>query len=658
MLRYIVLLILSSSFFMSFGQSGLSPKIASYDINLVLDVDQKKVFADQKLIWRNPSDKEVSDLQFHIYYNAFKNSESTFMKDRGVFDGLLSEALEEGTGWARTDILEMFDEAGNDLTENMTYIQPDDDNEKDQTVLRVKLENPVQAGAIDTFQLKWVSKIPKTMPRTGYNKEYYFMVQWFPKVGVYELAGSRYAEEDQWNCHQYHSSGEYYSDFGDYKVSMDVPADYIVGASGVLKDKQEKGARTIWTYEVEDVIDFAWTTSPHYSVMKDKWEDVEIKLLTYPNHEHCAPRFFQSMKNVLAYMDEHVGAYPYPTITIVDPPIHGLFTGGMEYPTLISSLSFCFFPKGVRTPEILVTHEFIHQYFMQMIATHEVEEPWMDEGFTTYFESRVMNKYYGEYNSTIDFAGIQIGNAEFNRIEFLSSDNPKIAAGNTKSWEYKHGGYGTIAYNKTAMWLKTLEGIVGIEAMDDIMKSYFEKWKFQHPCGEDFTAVVDDVVRKRHGDKFGENMDWFFDQVLYGTVECDYAVKSISNSKQAQPAGFLDGETVVALDVEKLKPGQASKVILHRLGEMILPIEVLVNFENGTAKMEYWDGKARSKEFVYEGEQKIISAIIDPEKKIDMDTNYLNNSMALEPQATGIRKYFVNFLLAAQEALQSITALI
>ena len=658
MLKFKLAFLFLLSFSGLFCQTGLSPKIASYEIDLVLDVDDKKVRADQKLFWKNPSETPVSELQFHIYYNAFKNTESTFMKDRGVFEGLLSDALAKGCGWAKTEILEMIDEDGNDLVDNMTYIQPDDDNTADQTVLRVVLDKPVQPGEIDTFQMKWVANVPKIMPRTGYNKDYYFMVQWFPKVGVYELAGSRYAEQDQWNCHQYHSTGEYYSDFGDYKVSIDVPADYVVGASGLLKEKNENGDRAVWTYEVEDVIDFAWTTSPHYSVLKDEWKDVQIKLLTYSNHEHCAPRFFQSMKNVLEFMDEHVGEYPYPSITIVDPPIHGLYTGGMEYPTLISALSFCFFPQGVRTPEILVTHEFIHQYFMQMVATHEVEEPWMDEGFTTYFESRVMNKYYGEYNSTIEFAGIKVGNAEFNRIEYLSSSNPKIAAGNTKSWEYKHGGYGTIAYNKTGMWLKTLEGLIGVETMDELMKTYFERWKFKHPCGRDFTSIVNEVVKKNHGDKFGENMDWFFDQVLYGTVECDYAIQSITNGKSVHPAGFVDDEDCIPLDVKKLKPGYTSKLVLNRLGEMQLPVEVQINFEDGKSIMENWDGTDRSTEFVYQGDNKIVSAIIDPEKKIDMDKNFLNNSMAIEVQETGVRKYFINFLLAAQEALQSITALI
>jgi len=185
------------------------------------------------------------------------------------------------------------------------------------------------------------------------------MVQWFPKLGVYEKAGMRYAEEDQWNCHQYHSSGEYYANFGTYDVSIKVPKGYIVGASGELAEKKETSDSTTWRYVIDDVIDFGWTASPQFVETKERWKNVEIKLLTYPEHVHCAGRYFGAVKAAFAYMDTHVGEYPYSTLTIVDPPIHGLFTGGMEYPTFISSVSFCFLPVGVRTPETLVVHEFI-----------------------------------------------------------------------------------------------------------------------------------------------------------------------------------------------------------------------------------------------------------------------------------------------------------
>ncbi|MFT5168889.1 MAG: hypothetical protein ACI8P3_004134, partial [Saprospiraceae bacterium] len=602
--------LLISSF--GFSQTALSPRIANYDIQVELDVANKKLYGKQTLLWQNPSTDTIFELQYHLYLNAFKNSESTFLRERSNFS--LLDTDQQECVWSWVDVQKITDEYGNDLTGNMAYIQLDDGNENDQTVLRVPLTKPVLPGGSIKVNLDWVTKIPKVMPRTGYNKDYYFMVQWFPKVGVYEPAGMRYATTGQWNCHQYFSNGEYYSDFGNYKVDITVPKNYIVGASGSLKNEMTSGEKKTYTYQIDDVIDFAWTASPHYIEKTTKWKNVDIRLLSYPDHEHFAERYFVAVKNAFEYLDQYVGEYPYSTLTIIDPPIHGIFTSGMEYPTLITTLSACFLPKGIKTTEIIVVHEFIHQYFMQMVATNEQEEPWMDEGITTYYEGKIMDNYYGEKTSTIDFFGIRVGNTEANRAGFFSIANPKIGDNSYFARDFKHGGYGPISYNKTALWLETLEGIVGINTMDKIMKTYFERWKFKHPCGRDFIEVVNDVVKQEKGNRFGENMNWYFDQVLYGSELCDYKIAAISHQKIKKRTGFFDDleNCEFAQDSDDQQPDYEAKVILHRLGEVKLPIEILVQFDDGSTITEHWNGMARSTEFVYTGKKKIEYAEIDP----------------------------------------------
>jgi len=640
----------------AYGQAPLSPRIANYDIDLALDVDNKNVYANQEIVWKNTGSTPVNELRFHLYYNAFKNSESTFMQEGSLNRGLSEESLSR-CDWGWVEVQSLRDSAGAELISGAEYIHPDDDNEYDQTVLRVPLQTAVPAGATVRYQMKWHSKIPRIMPRTGYNKDYYFMVQWFPKLGVYEKAGMRYAEEDQWNCHQYHSSGEYYANFGNYDVSIKVPKGYVVGASGELADKKESADSTTWRYVIDDVIDFGWTASPQFVETIEHWEGVEIKLLTYPDHVHCAGRYFGAVKAAFAYMDEHVGPYPYPTLTIVDPPIHGLFTGGMEYPTFISSVSFCFLPVGIRTPETLVVHEFIHQYFMQMVATHEVEEPWMDEGFTTYFEGKIMDEYLGEYTSTIDWMGIKIGNKAFNRAEFFNDDSRQLAPSSTKSYEYTDGGYGNIAYNKTALWLNTLEGLVGEQTMSEIMRTYFERWKFKHPCGQDFFDIVNEVVNKNHGEKFGTNMDWYFDQVHFGTDLCDYAVDQIYNTETKSAAGYLedfDNCTTNQTDNKTLSSG----VVIRRLEGMKLPVEVEIYFENGDQVLKTWDGQSPTKTFTFNTDSKIIKAVVDPNRKLPIDKNWINNSYALEPDKTGLRYYFSEMLLTTQRVIETLMVLI
>ena len=637
-------------------ETPLSPRIANYEIDLVADIETKKINASEILTWKNPGSTPVTTLQFHLYYNAFKNSNSTFMRERG-FGGLIDPSADGQCGWGWLNINEIKDEAGNDLSNSMKFIQPDDDNEQDQSVMEVTLATPVLPGESIKVFLDWESKIPKIMPRTGYNKEFYFMAQWFPKVGVYETKGMRGAEADGWNCHQYHSSGEYYADFGNYKVSMTVPQNYIVGSSGELIEKKEIGNQTKWTYQVDDVIDFTWTMSPHFVVAEKQWKHVHIKLLTYPEHVNFQETYLQTAVNALSYLDEHLGKYPYPTLTIVDPPIHGIFTGGMEYPTLISTFGFSFIPDGIKIAETLIVHEFVHQYFMQMVATHEVEEPWMDEGFTTYWEGKIMDHFEGADCSAVNFAGVKIGNAQYNRAEFLGSGMTQVAPGNTMSWKFKHGGYGDIAYNKTAMWLKTLEGLVGFETMDELMRTYFQRWKFKHPCGQDFIDIVNEVVTKNHGDKFGPNLDWFFNQVLYGTQACDYKIASINNREKSGAAGFIDNFENCDEQVLNERIIESS-VILNRIGDMTLPIEVKINFDDGTSVLENWSGLERTHEFSYEGTKSIISAEIDPDHKIDMDTNLVNNSLTTKNQTTGIRKYLVKFVVSMQHIMQSLTAFI
>ncbi|MEO0779812.1 MAG: M1 family metallopeptidase, partial [Bacteroidota bacterium] len=524
---------------------ALSPRIANYEIKARLLHDQRQLKGTVKLTWNNPSDDEIKELPFHLYLNAFKNNQSTFFREGGDPFGIRSDDSEENRwGWIHIDHFE--DQLGNDLSAEVEYIQPDDDNEADQTVAQVRLREPIPPRGSIVVTLDFTAKIPRVLARTGYAGDYYLMAQWFPKIGVYEPAGMRYAKTGQWNCHQFHANSEFYADFGNYDVELTLPDHFIVGATGSLRDvRRDASTRTkTWIYRAEDVIDFAWTASPRFVLLSDKWEHVDIRLYIQPEHRSLADRYLQSAKESLEYFDEHLGRYPYPTLSIVDPPIEGGQSGGMEYPTFITGGSFHELPDGLRFVEIVTVHEFGHQYFMQLLATNEFEESWMDEGFNTYFEARIMDHYYGEKTSSANFFGFRYGGAEGARGGYVSMSNPKIAENFRPVWEFKHGGYSNLTYNKTATWLKTLEGLVGIETMDKIMKTYFKCWKFKHPCADDFIAIVNEVVAEDWGERYGPDMNWFFDQVLYGSDVCDYKVSSVRNVKVAPLYGvFEDRDT-------------------------------------------------------------------------------------------------------------------
>lgn len=643
---------------LALSQSNTALDRVNYDIQVSLDPETKILLGSERIRFINPSADTLWELKFHLYYNAFKHSNSTFLQGSMPLSEIIGINGSHDCPFAYTEITDIKDEAGNNLIENLQYTDPEAVNPLDETVLSVALIVPVLPFDTLYLNLNWESKIPRIMPRTGTNKSFYFFAQWFPKLGVYEPAGMRYRKEmGGWNCHPYYATGEYFANFGNYKVDISVPSDFWVGASGNLVNKKQNGLFTTWSYELDKVIDFAWTCSSEFVEQTKQVGDIEIKLLSYPDHEHCAEKYFGSVSNAIEYLEKNVGLYPYSTLTVIDVPIHGIFTGGMEYPTLITSMSFCFLPQGLKTTQTLTIHEFIHQYFMQMIATNETEEPWMDEGITSYYEGRIVDHYYGKESGLVDVMGIKIGNTEYNRWEYFAGGNPSIADNTYRSWEFTEGGYKLISYNKTAVWLNTLDKLVGRHAMDEIMRTYFERWRYGHPCANDFEFIVNEIVRKNHGKAFGENMDWFFDQVLRGSGVCDYKVSSIKNKKKRKAFGYIDGiEDCVGFDKQEDSGNieYDAVVIIERIGEVKMPQEIAITLSDGTILNETWDGRSSTYRFEYSGPAKIKQVVIDPEFKIQIDRNFINNSKSIETHTTAMRYYFTRFVQWMQNSMESI----
>lgn len=639
----------------------LSDRIANYDIAVQLDHENKMIHGSQTLTWTNPSIDTIRTLRFHLYYNAFKNSLSTFLNDspREIPEAL---KVDDKENWGWSQITSFTDQFGNDITANLKYIQPDDGNIHDQTVLEVTLDKPVYPKKTHQFKIEFDAKIPKFVARTGYARDYYFMVQWFPKIGVYEPAGMRYAQKGQWNCHQYHSQSEYYANFGVYNVSITVPKDMTVGASGIFVSGNinDDGTRT-HVYRAEDVIDFAWTASTCFEEVKDKWEHVNIRLLIPAEHKEHTKRYLTAAKQSLTYFKEHIGEYPYTTLTIVDPPIYGIRSCCMEYPTLVTGISLAGLPNAIKTVEIITAHEFAHQYFMQMLASNEFEEPWLDEGFTTYFENRIMDHYYGDHTSTIDLLGLKIGAMEQSRTNYTGMRNPQVAEVFRPAWGFKHGGYNSVVYQKTCTWLATLDNMLGREVMDEILQTYFQRWRFKHPSGQDFIDVVNEIVAKRYDEKFGANMDWFFEQVLYGNEVCDYKINEIENKLIPNKVGFFDNGEEKSFEETKEDVEDStyiSKVIIHRLGQAKFPVDILVRFDDGSEVLEHWEGLDPTHELKYRGPKKIEWAHLDPENKNLMDLNLNNNSKRVERETSVVWKFTSKFMFWVENLITTLTVLI
>ncbi|RMF56458.1 MAG: M1 family peptidase [Calditrichaeota bacterium] len=620
----------------------LSERIANYQMDVKLDVEKKLLHGREILTWRNTTSHPTTELQFHLYYNAWRNNKSSFLRSWRYNSRTPSEYGEDAWGYCEIEkmlILSFGNFPETELTDKMEYIQPDDGNPYDRTVLKVNLPRAIQPGEMIQVEIQWESKIPRPIARTGALDDYFFLAQWFPKIGVFE-------ENGQWNCHQFIQT-EFYADYGVYDVKLTVPQGWIVGATGeeIEKVNNEDGTTTHHFYQ-EDVHDFTWVTSPHFLEFNRLFKEeglppVKMRLLLMPDHQGQEERYFQSTATALKYYGLWAGPYPYGHVTIIDPAYQSR-SGGMEYPTLFTGGSRWWAPPASWQPESVTIHEAGHQFWYGIVGNNEFEYAWLDEGFNTYTQNRIFTEFfpprqyvrrYIEGLIPIVFEGVNMAgrtdgaDGYFGFYSMLKNDSMS-----TKSYRYGPNGYRINSYGRPAMTLRTLENYLGWETFQKILSTYFDRWKFRHPKPEDFFAVVNEIS--------GQDMSWFFDQTYYSANVFDYAVGRVQSQKIAPLSGFYEKEDSLqyysslepsALN-EDTTQSYLSTVYIRRWGEAIFPIEIQFTFEDSTTIQEQWDGKARWKKFQYRTSSPLVKVEVDPRNILVLDINHSNNTWVSEPQ--------------------------
>ncbi len=688
-------------------KSHIEHPIVRYKMSGRLDPARRMLAGHYTLTWWNHTSDTIPDLYFHLYWNAFKNQDSTFMQEtstsrRGEQLREWSAADEESKwGWVEANRIQIAN--GADLTASRTFVHPDDDNAKDQTVMRVMLPQPIPPHGTIELEVDFTAKVPRAVARAGYEGDYFLLAQWFPKIGVYEAAGDRGRKQGGWNCHQYHASTEFYADYGVYDVQLTAPSDYVVGASGVRRGEQRNsdGTTTYDQYQ-EDVHDFAWTASPRFQVETrpfewqkevtpqelERWgrtlglppgqmalRDVKVTFLLQPEHRSVADRYFRAVFNGLKYFGLWYGQYPYDTMTIVDVPRNSR-TCCMEYPTFITVGTSFWPPAHGLSPEGVTVHEFGHQFWYGLVGNNEFEEAWLDEGFNTYSDGKVIDAAYGPECSYTRVFDIPVMNYPWLKLRlpsfpfagvgtfgmgpyFFGVHQPMRTAGrdfyieNVKDdnlvrngWQYLNGpSYGLNSYTRTGLTLRTLEGYLGEETMLRVMRTYQQRWRYRHPTTQDFINIVNEVS--------GRNMDWFFQQFFYGSNQVDYAVTGIDSIPLEGKIGIYDEGGEEVLHPKKFAEAAFSKsndkryrtiVTVQRLGEAQAPVDVLVAFDNGETVRERWDGQYRWVKYVYEKPSRVKWAEVDPEGKLVLDVDFTNNSYVAKEDNSGASKWYVHWI--------------
>jgi len=617
--------------------SHLSVRVVAYQIDARLDPNKKTIDATETLTYHNLTGRPLDTFPFHLYLNAFQPT-STFLREVRLY-GTRGTGPEAGWDPKRfgSITVKSFKVAGvGDLTPQMEFIQPDDHNPDDRTVFQVHLPKPVPPGADAEFEISFHDQLPEVIERTGYKRDFFMVAQWFPKVGVWW--------HEAWNCHQFHATTEFFADFGTFDVKVTVPQNYVLGATGdqVASVLNPDGTKTV-TYHAEDIHDFSWTADPHYHPVEDSWAGsagaVRIRLLMSPENLSQTARYLHSLKGALDRFDRWYGPYPYDRITVVDPPHGAIGAGGMEYPTLITGGTAWWLPPGLRATEDVTVHEFGHQYWYGMVATNEFEEAWLDEGINSYTEAKIMDSLYGKGRSTIDLWGLQMGDGEVLRVGYLADPDTDPLA----RFAYRFmstGTYGGITYGKTATVLFTLEGIIGEETLHRALHTYFLRYRFTHPTGEDFLRTLEEVS--------GKDLRWYFNQAVYGTQTLDYEVLDIRSDRldwyEKKPPPEKQGQTLFR-----------DTVLIHRKGDFVFPVTVEIKFDNGEKVREHWDGRDRWVRYSYAKKAKVISVEVDPDRNIWLDKDFFNNSQKTAPDSRAALK-IANYWLIVTQFLEQLLA--
>jgi aminopeptidase N len=302
------------------------------------------------------------------------------------------------------------------------------------------------------------------------------------------------------------------------------------------------------------------------------------------------------------------------------------------------------------------------------VANNEFEEAWLDEGINSYFEDKaifvrlgplgVARRYFGPNGGRGARSGwpvvaprVWVGRGQNQLSLMRSAGSSDVMA--RRPWDYRNADSYTVnSYSKPALTFQTLEGLIGEEKMNEVLHVYARRFRFAHPTTEDLIATVAEVT--------GKDYRWFFDQTFFSSDLCDYAVEA--RNRAVRPlTGFKDGApgqdpafvAAAAADDETKGPWEP-EVTVRRLGEVRLPVTVLVEFADGTKRREEWDGADRWKLYRYPRGPKVVHAVVDPEGRLALDVNPGNNGWRDETGSArrAASKLSLRFLFWLQNLLE------
>lgn len=537
------------------GRVPESAHVVDYAIEARLDEQRHEIAGSLRMAWTNPTAHAVDRLPFHLYMNAFRAEDTAWMRtargshrgeafarDRWGFVDVRSVELLARSSAGTSVALEQAPAAG----EALAYAE-----DADPSTMTVQLGEraPVAPGETVVVEVEFLTRLPRVFARTGYYGDFHMAGQWFPKIGVLEADGT-------WQAHTFSLFSEFYADFGDYEVALDLPSDFVVGATGIRVGEEDLGGgRKRVEYRAEMVHDFAWAADPDFVETWAEYEGIRIRQLIQPEHLDSAGAHLAAQLIAFESMEPRFGPYPWSTLTIVHPPAGAEGAGGMEYPTFYTTQDVersKWIHPAVFTERWSGTytsvHEFGHQYFQGLFASNEHAQPWLDEGMNSASNVLVYWDAHGEDPAMFRAFGHPLTTKDITAISLIQRGAVDPIDQPADRWDPLAGTYGAVTYQKTAAAMLTLRELVGREPWDEAMARYSERARFGHPDG---ALLEDTLVEVIGGDdgrvEVGRDLDdapvfldvrEFLDQALRQASVIDFRVLEVSNRRRLGRAGW------------------------------------------------------------------------------------------------------------------------
>ena len=497
---------------LSAQKNAYSQQHAKYKMDIDVDAKNYTYEGKQTLTYTNNSPDELNVVYFHLYWNAFKPG--SMMDQRVTSQGKNGDSRLQINGVSTLASIPKDEEGA----QNIHWIKQNGKDLKfeiQETIMKVYLNSPLKANSSTLFTMEWDAVIPMQIRRAGRNNREGIdmtVTQWYPKIAEYDYDG--------WATFDY-IGREFHAPFSDYEVNIKIDKNYVIGAGGTLENplevkgydpkatlKTDKNNKTTWKWTAKNLLDFAWAADRDYTV--DSFVVLNGPKVYYVYQKSEKTKYWEESKPFVTQffqiMNATFGRYVYPSYSFIQGG-----DGGMEY-------GMCTMMLGeARTLDGLVglmVHEGGHSYNQQIMAYNESMRPWMDEGFTSYYDDIIMHQLFppkspqaNPFTTSID------------RYRNFVKRGIEEPAGWLGDHHDNGNAYSFATYYKGELFLVQLGYIMGEQNLALVMRTFYNEWNLKHPTDRDFMNIAQKIS--------GMDLKWFHHYWINTTKTIDYGIKEV-----------------------------------------------------------------------------------------------------------------------------------